>query len=35
VTTGQRYNGSYFDASTIVERNPVRYRIVPIGELQL
>lgn len=35
VTTGQRYNGSYFDASTIVERDPVHYRIVPIGELQL
>ncbi len=35
VMTGQRYNGSYFDASTMVERNPVRYRIVPIGELQL
>jgi hypothetical protein len=33
VTTGKRYNGSYFDASTIVERNPVKYRIVPIGEL--
>jgi hypothetical protein len=33
VTTGTRYNGSYFDASTIVERNPAKYRIVPIGEL--
>jgi hypothetical protein len=33
VTTGKRYNGSYFDASTIVEQNPVKYRIVPIGEL--
>ncbi|MEA2719390.1 MAG: hypothetical protein QOJ39_1254, partial [Candidatus Eremiobacteraeota bacterium] len=33
VTTGRRYNGSYFDASTIVEQNPVKYRIVPVGEL--
>jgi hypothetical protein len=35
VTTGRRYNGSYLDASAIVQRNPVKYRIVPIGELQL
>jgi hypothetical protein len=34
VTTGQRYNGSYLDASTIVQHNPVKYRIVPVGELQ-
>lgn len=34
VTTGRRYNGSYLDASTIVQQNPVKYRIVPIGELQ-
>ncbi|HEY0395272.1 MAG TPA: hypothetical protein VGD01_12320 [Candidatus Elarobacter sp.] len=34
VTTGRRYNGSYFDAGTIVERDPVNYRIVPIGEIQ-
>ncbi|HEY0394127.1 MAG TPA: hypothetical protein VGD01_06485 [Candidatus Elarobacter sp.] len=34
VNTGQRYNGSYFDASTIVQRDPVNYRIVPIGEIQ-
>lgn len=34
VTSGRRYNGSYFDASTIVEENPVKYRIVPIGEIQ-
>ncbi len=33
VTTGRRWNGSYFDASTIVEHDPVNYRIVPIGEL--
>ena len=33
VETGRRYNGSYFDASTIVEQNPVRYRIVPVDEL--
>jgi hypothetical protein len=32
---GQRYNGSYWDASTLVQRDPTRYRIVPIGELQL
>jgi hypothetical protein len=33
VTTGRRYNGSYFDASTIVQHDPVKYRIVPVGEL--
>jgi hypothetical protein len=33
VQTGLRYNGSYFDASTLVQNNPVKYRIVPIGEL--
>ena len=33
VTTGRRWNGSYFDASTIVEHDPVNYRIVPVGEL--
>src|SRR5947209_10198453 len=33
VNTGRRWNGSYFDASTIVERDPVNYRIVPVGEL--
>ncbi len=33
VNTGRRWNGSYFDASTIVEHDPVNYRIVPIGEL--
>jgi hypothetical protein len=32
---GQRYNGSYWDASTLVQHDPTRYRIVPIGELQL
>jgi hypothetical protein len=35
VTTGKRYTGSYFDASTLVQHDPVNYRIVPIGELQL
>ena len=35
VTTGQRYNGSCFDASTLVQHDPVKYRIAPIGELQL
>lgn len=35
VSTGRRYNGSYLDASAIVQHNPVKYRIVPIGELQL
>ena len=33
VQTGLRYNGSYFDASTIVQNDPVKYRIVPIPEL--
>lgn len=33
VSTGQRYNGSYLDASTIVQNNPVKYRIVPVSEL--
>jgi hypothetical protein len=33
VNTGRRWNGTYFDASTIVEHDPVNYRIVPIGEL--
>jgi hypothetical protein len=33
VQTGLRYNGSYFDASTLVQNDPVKYRIVPIPEL--
>ncbi|HEV2739836.1 MAG TPA: hypothetical protein VGU66_14765 [Candidatus Elarobacter sp.] len=33
VNTGRRWNGSYFDAATIVEHDPVNYRIVPTGEL--
>ena len=34
VSSGQRWNGSWLDASAIAQSNPAKYRIVPLSELQ-